>query len=137
MPITVLMTLHAVGLILWIGGALSAGRVLGMAASEREPAREALLDLAGELLRRMGVPGMILTIGTGTGMIAVNASYYLGQGWLHAKMALALVPLGATIWLMRERGRKEPPRPRTIAWCSRALAGSALLLLLLAFVRPF
>jgi protoporphyrinogen IX oxidase len=136
-----LMTLHVAGVILWIGGAYAAATALLKRARLAEDSTAALTSLERDFLFKGCHPGMLLAIVSGVGMILFNASHFLREGWLHAKLFFALFLVGLSVALTkahRKLGEPEKGVPeRSIIIYRALLSAAAVIILLLVFLRPF
>jgi putative membrane protein len=102
-----LKTLHVVAVVAWMSGLFYVGRIIVNhveALARPEPARSIL----GEQLQGMGqrayrgilTPGAALTVAFAVGMLAAQPAL-LGEGWLHAKLALVAALLGYHLYCGR------------------------------------
>jgi putative membrane protein len=83
---------HVFGLVLWIGGLLTATLALSRHVQEVSPeARQALARLERLSLRAMADPGAMITIVAGIILISTNSSYYLHAAWLHIKLSFVVI----------------------------------------------
>ncbi len=122
-----LMALHIAAVFCWFGGAVAAEAAL--AGDLREFGVKELL--------RAGLPGLGAKALTGLLMVWMNPDYYLGQGWLIAKIVVALVPATATLVVFDSVRESKKARKRFYGSMMWLLAGTGAVILLLAFVRPF
>ena len=90
-----LKAFHIVGVVVWFAGLFYLVRlfVYHREAEERAPEAREILQaqfsiMESRLLNIITTPGMILTVGTASGLIYTNPNYYLSQGWMHAKLGL-------------------------------------------------
>ena len=90
-------TLHVVAIIAWMSGLFYVGRIFvnhEEALAQPEPARgilhAQLAGMARRAYRGILTPAIVLSVAFAVGMLAVNPAL-LGEGWLHAKLALVLV----------------------------------------------
>jgi protoporphyrinogen IX oxidase len=91
----VLLVVHVLGLVFWVGGLLVTSMSLTRHTQEVSPeARQALARLERIFLRGLADPGALLTILAGIGMIATNSSYYLHAPWLHLKLTFVALLIG-------------------------------------------
>lgn len=122
-----LMALHAAAVMVWFGGAIAAEAAL--ADGSREFGAKALM--------RAALPGLTATALTGLSLIWLNPEYYLGQGWLIAKIVVSLVPATATLAVFDAVRESKKARPRFYRSMMRLTIGTGAVILLLTFVRPF
>lgn len=132
MLLSLLMALHWAGATLWFAGAWAAARV--ELARARGAASAGAEDLSLHFLYRAGLPGLALALASGAGLFAWNPAYFRGEGWLWAKLALALGPMWATLRLLRAG---SPHSERALVWSIRALWVCGGLIILLSCTRPF
>ena len=141
MLISLLCAGHLAGLILWLGGAAAAWKVHRTRLECWPEDYGELSRLERGFLHRAGLPGMVLTLATGAGMFAFNPAHYAGEGWLIAKLLLALGPVAGIILLIREERRLAAAAKELSSLPAEAafylLSVPAVLILLLTAVRPF
>lgn len=107
MPYLWLKTFHIVGVVVWFAGLFYLVRLFvyhrEAEARERE-AREVLQDqlsiMESRLLNIITTPGMIVTVGTASGMLYLNPTW-LTQGWMHVKLTLVVGLIGYHFLCMR------------------------------------
>jgi len=90
---TWLRIVHVVGVMLWIGGALSVALVAAAAEGE---AKRSLATVSRRVALRVATPGMVLAWVGGLTMFALSLDGYLSQGWMHAKITIGLVVAALT-----------------------------------------
>ncbi len=90
----VLLGLHVLSLLLWVGGLVSITQLLAGAGSDNDAVRTALARSARGLYRSMASPWMGFALLTGLGMIGALHGEQFKHGWFHGKFTLALVMLG-------------------------------------------
>jgi len=90
---TWLRIIHIVGVILWIGGALSVALVAAAAEGE---AKRSLATVSRRVALRVATPGMVLAWIGGLVMFGLSLDGYLSQGWMHAKITLGLIVAALT-----------------------------------------
>lgn len=93
-----LVATHLVGLVMWLGGLMTLGRLLGHHASlTSKEARDALVSFERKSYFAAVLPGFLLALVTGVALIVMKgpALYFAPQsGWgltFHIKMTLVLV----------------------------------------------
>ncbi len=91
----VLLALHVLALMFWVGSLVSITRVLaaGQGDPEGGPVRARLAATARKLYRVVASPWMGVAVLTGLGMIAVAHGEYFHHGWFHGKLAAAIAML--------------------------------------------
>ena len=133
------MVVHVLGVILWVGGLLSAGRLLLLRLDEGDPGGRLA---AGEvrLFKSLAGHGMMLTILAGIVLVLLRGSYYMHQPWFHAKLGLVVVLVGLHVGL-RVKGKKlsegVPASRSSILTLHSGVAAAAALIVLLVFTQPF
>ena len=138
MLLSALVAFHILGFALWLGGLWGVSRVLEMRHDLPGVPSEALAGIEHELLYFLVHPGMGLALGCGLLLFLWAPAYFLAQGWFLAKLPLAAVLVGITLWTARaRRGPEGGISPRSLKLCRRLAVGAATLALLLACVRPF
>jgi putative membrane protein len=95
-----MLVLHIFGVIFWLGGLLMVTSMLGHAASEIGSARERIILVARRLFRTACNAGLVITLIFGFAVLAFEPEL-MAQGWLHAKLLLALVLVVVHIWIGR------------------------------------
>ncbi len=90
---TWLRIIHIVGVILWIGGALSVALVAAAAEGE---AKRSLATVSRRVALRVATPGMVLAWVGGLVMFGLSLDGYLTQGWMHAKITIGLIVAALT-----------------------------------------
>lgn len=134
MDVTVQLTarlLHVLGIILWIGGSVTAALMVVMAAGEVQKvaaaARRAVLAIA--------TPGMLLAWAAGLTVLAGGwSAVYAKAGWMHGKVTVALIITGLTGVLT---GRLRRAAAGTGEVNTGLLRGLAIAILVLALVVLF
>jgi protoporphyrinogen IX oxidase len=82
-----LLWLHVVGNIVWVGSILAVGVIVAGPGGEPKVRGE----IALRVYMRLAVPAFVLSFVCGTVRLASDPSYYLKQHhWMHAKLPLAL-----------------------------------------------
>jgi uncharacterized membrane protein len=93
---------HLLGVILWAGGALSLSRVLGFHVEEDPLAVQPRLSAIELRLFNFAVmPGMLLAMGTGWGMISGAAQQDMQFRWMWVKLGLAMLLFLLTMLLFK------------------------------------
>ena len=132
------LALHLVGVLMWVGASFSAG--LLAATLDPENAKQTSLHLRG-LMRRVATPGLLLAWVGGLGRLVPNfQEVYAAAGWMHTKLALAVVVSGLTGALSARLRRaadgqkiSDPSRFRIMGIVILSLAAA---IVLLAVLKP-
>jgi len=90
----VLLALHVLANLLWVGSLVSITRVITSAIGEPEPTRARFAALARRIYRTVSSPWMGIATLTGLGMIGAAHGMYFRFGWFHGKFTAALAMLG-------------------------------------------
>ncbi|AKT43013.1 CopD family protein [Chondromyces crocatus] len=86
-----LIWLHVVGNITWVGAILAVAAVLTGAAGDAKLRGE----LGLRIYQHLAVPAFVLSFVCGATRLAMDTSYYFVQThWMHAKLPAALVVIG-------------------------------------------
>jgi putative membrane protein len=90
----VLLALHVLANLLWVGSLVSITRVITSALAEPEGTRARFAAAARRIYRSVSSPWMGIATLTGLAMIGVSQGAYFRFGWFHGKFTVALVMLG-------------------------------------------
>lgn len=91
------LTVHIIGIVLWIGGLLIGARVARMLASAESPPSEAIKLVVRKIWNVNVLQGLALVLLTGLYQLFTGGlGVYMKQGWFHGKMTLLLVLLVTT-----------------------------------------
>lgn len=63
-------------------------------AEDDEKANERFKVMERKLYRGIMIPSMIAVIALGIWLLSYNMSYYMSQGWMHAKLTLVVLLIG-------------------------------------------
>jgi putative membrane protein len=139
----ILVAVHLLGVVLWMGGLLNLSRILGYHAIEHPTVRPRYSWLEGRLNYLVTIPGAILTVGTGVAQAILDgADYFHAAGWLHWKLLLVGAILVIHVILTRKHRRltREPADAKIKKALFAALHGTLGLLLIgvlfLAALKP-
>ncbi len=149
-PRALLLFAHLVGVVLWLGLSFTLSFVTARAARQEEPAVAAFAYLsAARLLRTLGTAGVILTVGSGLGLVTVT-DYELFRPfpnhWLFQMQLLGLaagaialfyqIPLAARLARAAEEWVRTGTRPDGFGKLRRrsAMVGSLVGFLLIVLV---
>jgi protoporphyrinogen IX oxidase len=86
---TVLLAVHLIGNVVWIGSLLAVALLVAHAPWTAEPADVG--RLARRVHLRLAVPGFLTTFAAGAARIWLMPAAYAHAYWLHAKLGLALL----------------------------------------------
>jgi putative membrane protein len=135
-----LLVFHLLGMTFWIGALLLTAKLLATHSQETNPdTRQALARLESALFRGWAHPGAAIMLVTGIWLITTNSSYYLRAAWLHAKLLIVFLLLGAHVWLYFRSRAVSAGGQFTRAQSGTVHGGVALLvliILILVFIKP-
>jgi protoporphyrinogen IX oxidase len=86
-----LKALHIIFVVCWFAGIFYLPRLLVYFAASDHPETRAQLAVMARKLYRFVTPFMVLAIGFGVAMIALNPDYYLAARWMWLKLAGVVV----------------------------------------------
>lgn len=89
----ILRGLHLVGMVFWFGSQLFTTRLLRVHATAPEAAREPLARLARRTQLGFGLPGLLVSVGSGLWMLLRIPQTYMSLGWIHVMLTGALVAI--------------------------------------------
>ena len=93
------LTLHIVGIVMWLGSLIVLTRVLALGAKQATSI-EVFKTIANKIFYVWSLPGAVLVIITGLYQLLYHGmSYYFSQGWFHGKVTFVIVLLVATLVL--------------------------------------
>ena len=139
----VLIAIHLIGVVLWMGGLLNLSRILAYHAKERPAVRPRFSFLEARLNYFVTAPGALITLVTGIIQLANEPTgYFAVARWLQIK--IGLVAVIATIHFVLTLRHRAIARERADAHINKALFsalhGTLGLLLIavivLAVVKP-
>jgi putative membrane protein len=87
-PETVLVALHVLANVVWIGALLAVAVVVAAAPASTDPASAG--GLARLVYVRLAVPAFLVSFGAGAARIALTPIPYAHMPWFHAKLTFAL-----------------------------------------------
>lgn len=100
------LSLHLIALVMWVGGLMIGTLLMKNAAVAGEAGNPGVQSGFKKVFRGFIVPGMILATATGLYQFGLRgASFYMKQGWFHAKITLLLGLFVVTFLVGREIGR--------------------------------
>lgn len=103
MLLRILIAVHIVGVVLWMGGLLNLSRILGYHAQEHPSVRPRFSWLERRLDSLVTIPGAVLTVLTGVAQAYLDGlPYFRAAIWLHIKITLVLVILVIHVILTRK-----------------------------------
>jgi putative membrane protein len=126
------LTIHILGFITWVGSLFGFASILGARGGESDPAFAAKLGVVAKDSGRAADVGATLTIAGGLGLLSSNFAGYMHQPWLHAKLTLVLLLLGAHGFL-RAKGKRGGAIPKAIV---PAITLMAIAIVALVIFKP-
>ncbi|TVQ97977.1 MAG: hypothetical protein EA398_13880 [Deltaproteobacteria bacterium] len=107
--------LHVLGVIAWVGGALSLSVLMAWRAGQDEAGRRALAVPMRRLALGVVLPGLVLALAAGVWLLVTKLEYFRLAVWFHIKLPLVLLAAGDTglcvfraVWLSEEPGEAGP-----------------------------
>jgi protoporphyrinogen IX oxidase len=89
---TLLLALHVLSNLVWIGAICCVGWLTAAASREPDKARaQTVASLAANLYTRVATPAFGASFVFGVGRLALSAEYYMKSHWFHGKLTAALV----------------------------------------------
>ena len=89
----ILLALHALSVMFWVGSLVSITRVMSSGLGEPEAVRHRLAAAARKIYRSVSSVWMGTALLSAIGMIALMKGEHFKHGWFHGKLAAALVML--------------------------------------------
>ncbi|MGH7283692.1 MAG: CopD family protein [Polyangiaceae bacterium] len=114
---TLLVALHVLANLVWIGSIVSVGVLLSWADSS--PNSAALMEAARRLYLRVATPAFVASFVFGLGRLLLSPGAYMRLHWFHGKLAAALAVialhhvLGARTKARRPDARPDHTPPKT------------------------
>jgi putative membrane protein len=89
---SLLLVLHVMSNLVWIGSIACVGWLISAAAKEPDRVRaQTAAELAANLYQRVATPAFLASFVFGVGRLAGNVEYYMKSHWFHGKLTAALV----------------------------------------------
>lgn len=137
-----LKAMHIILMVTWFAGLFYLPRLyVYHAMSDDRTSMERFKTMERKLYFGITTPGGILTTAFGLALLYTNPTYYLHQGWMHAKLALVAllwlyhVYLGRLWWLFKHD--RNPHGHVYYRWLNEAPVLVLVSVVILAVVRPF
>jgi len=126
-----LVCVHTLANLVWIGSIASVGVLLTHAGKEADPARaRTVAELAVGIYRTLATPAFLASFVFGLGRLLVSADDYLHAHWFHGKLtfALAVIALHHVLGAKAKRAASRNVQPgSTGAILTAALLVSAFM----------
>lgn len=132
-PYRLVVVVHLLGVILWMGGLLALSRILGYHCREDPSVRPRYSWLELRLDTMVAMPGAALTLLTGFLQIyLLGRDFFRVSAWLHHKLLLVIVMLVVHVVLTRRhraiaRGPQDAQLPRALFGALHGILGLLLL----------
>jgi putative membrane protein len=129
---TLLVALHLLGNVLWIGALLSVVTVVGRARWMADPSE--IGALARRIHMRVAVPGFLLSLAAGIGRLLLDPEALLRLPWMHVKLTLAVGiivihhVIGSRVRRVAEGARRSAPGVGVLGALVLLCAAGAVLL---------
>jgi putative membrane protein len=92
---TLLIALHVMSNLVWIGSIASVGWLTEAASRQSDPAvGKVVAELGYRLYRRAAVPAFVLSFAFGVGRLLLDPGTYMRLHWFHGKLTFALAVIG-------------------------------------------
>ncbi len=92
---TLLVALHVMSNLVWIGSIASVGWLTAAAAQQADAGRGKLVaESALALYRRAAVPAFVASFVFGVARLALDAGAYMQLHWFHGKLTFAIAVIG-------------------------------------------
>jgi putative membrane protein len=82
------VVLHVLGVVVWVGGTVTAAWTAASLVSDGE---KKALSAVRKALLMIGAPGMLLAWVGGLAMLIPGWDHYRHAGWMHGKLTIALI----------------------------------------------
>lgn len=137
-----LKAFHIIAVITWMAGIFYLPRLFVYHAdAQDEVSRERFKIMERKLYRGIMNPSMMIAVALGIWMIVLNADYYLSQGWMHAKLTLAVLMIVYHVYcgrLLRVFRDDQNQRSHVFyRWFNEVPVFLLLGIVILVVVRPF
>jgi putative membrane protein len=137
-----LLALHIVSVISWMAGVLYLYRLVVYHVEEKEEVvRARFRVMERRLWKAITLPAMIAALVAAAAMIALDPRYYAAAHWLHAKAALGVGLVGATLYAGRTVRRLAEGKPvgssRHFRMMNEVPTLLMILIVLLVILKPF
>lgn len=137
-----LKAFHIIAVITWMAGIFYLPRLFVYHAdAQDEVSRERFKIMERKLYRGIMNPSMMIAVALGIWMIVLNHDYYMSQGWMHAKLTLAVLMIAYHVYcgrLLRVfRDDKNQRSHVFYRWFNEVPVFLLLGIVILVVVRPF
>ena len=137
-----LKAFHIIAVITWMAGIFYLPRLFVYHADATDTvSSERFKVMERKLYRGIMNPSMMVTVALGIWMILLNPDFYMSQGWMHAKLTMAVLMIGYHIWcgrlLRRFRDDQNTHSHVFYRWFNEAPVFLLLGIVIMVVVRPF
>lgn len=137
-----LKAFHLIAVVSWFAGLFYLPRLFVYHAMTGDDAgRERFKVMERKLYRGIMTPAMLVAVVLGAWMLVANWDYYRSQGWMHAKLALALLLIGyhhVCLAFLKRFARDANTRSHTFyRWFNEVPVLFLVAIVILVIVRPF
>ena len=137
-----LKAFHIIAVITWMAGIFYLPRLFVYHADAQDTvSKDRFKIMERKLYRGIMNPSMMIAVTLGIWMIALNADYYMSQGWMHAKLTLVALLIAYHIYcgrLLRVfRDDKNQRSHVFYRWFNEVPVFLLLGIVILVVVRPF
>ncbi len=122
--------IHLFGIVVWIGAMMGLSRMLGNHVREEAPIRERLAKMERRMAYLVSMPGLLLTVIGGGGMLMERASELMRAPWLHIKLLLVFILIVADFLMQAKMRKLHQSESMPSAGLFKAIHGIVGLLLL-------
>ena len=137
-----LKAFHIIAVITWMAGIFYLPRLFVYHADATDTvSSERFKVMERKLYRGIMNPSMMVAVALGIWMILLNPDFYMSQGWMHAKLTMAVLMIGYHIWCGRLLRRFRDDQNTHIhvfyRWFNEAPVFLLLGIVIMVVVRPF
>ena len=137
-----LKAFHIIAVITWMAGIFYLPRLFVYHAGATDTvSSERFKVMERKLYRGIMNPSMMVAVALGIWMILLNPDFYMSQGWMHAKLTMAVLMIGYHIWcgrlLRRFRDDQNTHSHVFYRWFNEAPVLLLLGIVIMVVVRPF
>jgi len=132
------LTVHLVGMGMWIGALVALASTLVVSNVHGEEARRSIaLGLAKGAARAADVAALVAIVG-GLWLLSFSPAFYMHQPWMHSKLTLVVVLLGLHGVVRARAGRaSRGPTAPFPSWVLPVLVIVTTLVVALAVMKPW
>lgn len=133
---------HIIAMVTWFAGLFYLPRLFVYHAMTTDQAGlERFKTMERKLYRGIMTPSMVVAVGLGLWLLIDNWAFYREQGWMHAKLALAILLIGyhhACLFYLKKFAADSNTRGHVFfRWFNEVPVLFLVAMVVLAVVRPF